>query len=302
MACSAKGASARNLSAVGAFKAALSAIEGVGDLADGLQYAISIGGDTGAVAAIAGSLLGALYGAEALMPKWRDELHGWPGAYRRTCFVLPETCTGAAGAAGGGLRFGGELVAGCSPGSGRGCRADGARACAVLAGDVSGTDVGRSARRPRLPGRSGAVLDCRVDRRALSRESRGCRRTGRRADRDRHVRPALGCRSGVGEAAVCALCICRRPRHRCWTGAAGGGRGSGGAGGAVGRRPEPSCTGVLPQARLRCRRGGPGRGRSAGDPHGPRQAAQAVLQFSGRLPPGAVAWTGLSGTSSAVAA
>src|SRR6516165_6773946 len=78
---------------------------------------------------------------------------------------------GAAGAAGGGLRFGGELVAGCSPGSGRGCRADGARACAVLAGDVSGTDVGRSARRPRLPGRSGAVLDCRVDRRALSRES-----------------------------------------------------------------------------------------------------------------------------------
>ena len=80
MACSAKGASARNLSAVGAFKAALSAIEGVGDLADGLQYAISIGGDTGAVAAIAGSLLGALYGAEAVtMAKWRDVLHGWPG-------------------------------------------------------------------------------------------------------------------------------------------------------------------------------------------------------------------------------
>ena len=24
-----------------------------------------------------------------------------------------------------------------------------------------------------------------------------------------------GCRSGVGEAAVCALCACRRPRHRC---------------------------------------------------------------------------------------
>jgi ADP-ribosylglycohydrolase len=40
---------------------------------------ISIGGDTGTVAAIAGSLLGALYGAEGLMPKWRALLHGWPG-------------------------------------------------------------------------------------------------------------------------------------------------------------------------------------------------------------------------------
>ena len=31
-------------------------------------------------------------------------------AYWRTCLVLPEICTGAAGAAVGGLRFGGELV------------------------------------------------------------------------------------------------------------------------------------------------------------------------------------------------
>jgi len=69
-----------NVSAVGAFRAALHAIAGVGDLADGLQAAISIGGDTGTVAAIAGSLLGALYGAEAVtMAKWRDVLHGWPG-------------------------------------------------------------------------------------------------------------------------------------------------------------------------------------------------------------------------------
>ena len=38
----------------------------------------------------------------------------------------------------------------------------------------SGTVAGRSARRPRLPGRPGAVLDCRADR-TPSRESRGCR-------------------------------------------------------------------------------------------------------------------------------
>ena len=43
-------------------------------------------------------------------------------------------------------------------------------------------------------------------------------------------------------------------------------------------------------------------GRGAGDPHGPRQAAQAVARLAGRLPAGAVAWTGLSGARSAVAA
>src|SRR5687767_4426682 len=37
----------------------------------------------------------------------------------------------------GGLRFGGGFLADCSPGSGRGRCADGARECAVLAGDVS---------------------------------------------------------------------------------------------------------------------------------------------------------------------
>ena len=66
--------------------------------------------------------------------------------------------------------------------------------------------------------------------------------------------------------------------------------------------PDPRAPGVLPQARLRCRRGGAGRVRGAGDPHAPRPAARAVVQFAGRLPPGAVAWTGLSGASSAVAA
>src|SRR5215207_7335845 len=86
-------------------------------------------------------------------------------------------------AAVGGLRFGGEFLADCSPGSGRGRRAGGARECAVLAGDVSGTHVGRGARRPRVPGCSGEVLECRADRRAVSPELRGCRRAGRRAGR-----------------------------------------------------------------------------------------------------------------------
>ena len=44
--------------------------------------------------------------------------------------------------------------------------------------------------------------------------------------------------------------------------------------GAVGRRSQPSRAGVLPQARLRCRRDRPVRGRGAGDPHGPRRAAR----------------------------
>ena len=46
------------------------------------------------------------------------------------------------------------------------------------------------------------------------------------------------------------------------------------AGGAVGRRSQPPRAGVLPQARLRCRRDSPVRGRGAGDPHGPRRAAR----------------------------
>jgi ADP-ribosylglycohydrolase len=79
VACGTSLASARNFSAVGAFKAALHAIMPVGDLVDGLRSAVSIGGDTGRVAAIAGSLLGALFGAEGLMPEWRALLHGWPG-------------------------------------------------------------------------------------------------------------------------------------------------------------------------------------------------------------------------------
>jgi hypothetical protein len=61
--------------------------------------------------------------------------------------------------------------------------------------------------------------------------------------------------------------------------------------------PNPSRTGVLPQPRLRCRRDGPGRGRGAGDPHGPRHAAQSVIQAPRRAPELASApgWTSAAG-------
>ncbi len=55
---------------------------------------------------------------------------------------------------------------------------------------------------PGFLSRPGTVLDRRADRRAVSREPNGRRRAGRGADRDRHVGPALGRRSGVGEAVV----------------------------------------------------------------------------------------------------
>lgn len=44
-----------------------------------LQMAISIGHDTDTVAAIAGALLGARYGASGLRHDWRRQVHGWPG-------------------------------------------------------------------------------------------------------------------------------------------------------------------------------------------------------------------------------
>lgn len=48
-------------------------------LPDGLVTAIEIGHDTDTVAAIAGGLLGARYGASAIPAKWRRISHGYPG-------------------------------------------------------------------------------------------------------------------------------------------------------------------------------------------------------------------------------
>ena len=46
------------------------------DFRDGVTKAVSIGGDTDTYAAVAGALLGAHYGYEAIPPEWRDALIG----------------------------------------------------------------------------------------------------------------------------------------------------------------------------------------------------------------------------------
>ncbi|WP_059016464.1 ADP-ribosylglycohydrolase family protein [Mycobacterium sp. M26] len=50
-----------------------------GHLRDGIDAAVRAGSDTDTVAAIAGGLLGAVYGASAVPLEWRVLLHGWPG-------------------------------------------------------------------------------------------------------------------------------------------------------------------------------------------------------------------------------
>lgn len=48
-------------------------------LTEALHAAVRIGDDTDTVAAIAGALLGAAYGAGAIPADWRAAVHGWPG-------------------------------------------------------------------------------------------------------------------------------------------------------------------------------------------------------------------------------
>jgi ADP-ribosyl-[dinitrogen reductase] hydrolase len=48
-----------------------------------LDAAVRCGNDTDTVAAIAGGLLGAAYGASAVPAEWRRVLHGWPGLRTR---------------------------------------------------------------------------------------------------------------------------------------------------------------------------------------------------------------------------
>ncbi|WP_375388364.1 ADP-ribosylglycohydrolase family protein [uncultured Amnibacterium sp.] len=63
----------------GALQGAWSAIVHGDDLVDILERAVRGGKDTDTVAAIAGGLAGAVYGASALPARWRRILHGWPG-------------------------------------------------------------------------------------------------------------------------------------------------------------------------------------------------------------------------------
>jgi ADP-ribosyl-[dinitrogen reductase] hydrolase len=53
-----------------------------------LDAAVRGGGDTDTVAAIAGGLLGATYGASAVPAEWGRMLHGWPGLARRDLVAL----------------------------------------------------------------------------------------------------------------------------------------------------------------------------------------------------------------------
>lgn len=75
----------RNGYTVTAFQAAWSAIHATRDIAGpdhveaALQTAIAIGDDTDTIAAIAGSLLGARYGASGLPTDLVRRVHGWPG-------------------------------------------------------------------------------------------------------------------------------------------------------------------------------------------------------------------------------
>ena len=53
-----------------------------------LDAAVRGGADTDTVAAIAGGLLGATYGASAVPAQWRRVLHGWPGLASRDLVAL----------------------------------------------------------------------------------------------------------------------------------------------------------------------------------------------------------------------
>jgi ADP-ribosyl-[dinitrogen reductase] hydrolase len=64
---------------VAAFQAAWSAITRATSLEDGLERAVRAGYDTDTVAAIAGGILGAKFGASAIPVHWRSVMNGWPG-------------------------------------------------------------------------------------------------------------------------------------------------------------------------------------------------------------------------------
>lgn len=64
---------------VKAFQGALAAVAGAFDVRDALIRGVRGGGDTDTVAAIAGTLAGAVWGATQVPLGWQRLLHGWPG-------------------------------------------------------------------------------------------------------------------------------------------------------------------------------------------------------------------------------
>lgn len=79
---------------VTAFQAAWSAIAHSDGLVAGLDAAIAIGDDTDTVAAIAGALLGARWGASAVPGEWREMLHGYPGITGEELVELARSTVG----------------------------------------------------------------------------------------------------------------------------------------------------------------------------------------------------------------
>jgi ADP-ribosylglycohydrolase len=70
---------AQNGWVVAALQAAVSAVTRGDGVVDVLERAVRGGNDTDTVAAIAGGLAGARYGADALPEEWTALVHGWPG-------------------------------------------------------------------------------------------------------------------------------------------------------------------------------------------------------------------------------
>lgn len=69
----------RNGWVIEALQGAWSAIAASTSFADAVQRAVRGGRDTDTVAAIAGALVGARWGASRIPGEWLDVLHGWPG-------------------------------------------------------------------------------------------------------------------------------------------------------------------------------------------------------------------------------
>ncbi|KQR34249.1 ADP-ribosylglycohydrolase family protein [Curtobacterium sp. Leaf154] len=75
---------------VSALQAAYAAVKHSSSLEDALIRAVRTGNDTDTVAAIAGGLAGALYGASSLPAEWRELLHGWPNLRADDIVALSE--------------------------------------------------------------------------------------------------------------------------------------------------------------------------------------------------------------------
>jgi len=85
---------------VRAFQGALAAVAGASGPLDAIERAVRGGNDTDTVAAIAGALAGAVWGAEALPASHVEGLHGWPGIDGRELARRARVAVGASAVSG----------------------------------------------------------------------------------------------------------------------------------------------------------------------------------------------------------